>query len=113
MCCFLVPLAQAVATSIYRRNNRNAINSAEATLLKRNIPALEKMLWGGSVMLIVDHIINGELIWRFPFFTALTEVDGTAFFLKELLTVGLPMSLALTFCWLGVNLVKARKIAKA
>lgn len=99
MCCFLVPLAQAVATSIYRRSNRNTISSAEATLLKRNIPALEKMLWGGSVMLIVDHIINGELMWRFPFFSALAKTGGTEIFLKELLTVGVPMSLAITAVW--------------
>ena len=109
MCCFLVPLAQAVATSIYRRNNRNSINSAEATLLKRNIPALEKMLWGGSVMLIVDHIINGELMWAFPFFTALAKTGGADIFLKELLTVGVPMSLVITAVWAVWALVSKKR----
>ena len=113
MCCFLVPLAQAVATSIYRRNNRNAINSAEATLLKRNIPALEKMLWGGSVMLIVDHIINGELTWKYPFFTALTDAGGASVFLRELLAVGVPMSLAITAIWGIWALISERRTAKA
>ena len=114
MCCFLVPMAQAVATTIYRKSiESHNTGSGTAAFVKSKVKDLEKMLWGGTSMLIVDHIINGELIWPFPFFTALTEVDGTAVFLKELLTVGLPMSLALTFCWLGVNLLKARKMAKA
>ena len=50
-------------------------------------------------MLIVDHIINGELSWRFPFFTALSQTDGGEVFLRELLCVGLPMSLVLTAVW--------------
>ena len=96
MCCFLVPMAQAVATTIYRKSiESHNTGSGTAAFVKSKVKDLEKMLW------------------RFPFFTALTEVDGTAVFLKELLTVGLPMSLALTFCWLGVNLLKARKMAKA
>ena len=94
---------------MYRRNNRNAINSAEATLLKRNIPALEKMLWGGSVMLIVDHIINGELMWAFPFFTALAKTGGADIFLKELLTVGVPMSLVITAVWAVWALVSKKR----
>ncbi|MGM9787900.1 MAG: hypothetical protein ACI3ZF_03235 [Candidatus Cryptobacteroides sp.] len=114
MCCFLVPMAQAIATTIYRKaNESHNSGSGTSAFLKSKVKDLEKMLWGGTLMLVVDHIINGELIWRFPFFTALTEVDGTAIFLKELLTVGLPMSLVLSFCWLGVNLLKARKLSKA
>ena len=92
-------MAQAIATTVYRRHNRNSISGESASVLKRHIPALEKMLWGGTVMLIVDHIINGELTWQYPFFTAFTVADGTAVFLKELLTVGVPMSLTLTAVW--------------
>ena len=99
MACFLVPMAQAIATTIYRRTHKEAVDNGNASILKRNIPSLEKMLWGGTVMLIVDHIINGELTWQFPFFTAFTEVDGASVFWKELLTVGVPMSLALTVFW--------------
>ena len=57
------------------------------------------MLWGGSVMLIVDHIINGELTWRFPFFTALGETGGWQIMLREMLTVGVPMSVVITLVW--------------
>lgn len=105
MCCFLVPLAQAVATSAYRKaiEDRNVSSS----VLKSNIPALEKMLWGGSVMLVVDHIINGELTWQFPFFTAL-EQGGWNAMSHELLSVGVPMSVVLTAVWAIWSLVKTR-----
>ena len=76
----------------------------------RQLPALEKMLWGGSVMLIVDHIINGEVTWRYPFFTALTETGGAEVMLREMLTVGLPMSVVLTLVWIGYALIKEHRL---
>lgn len=84
-------MAEAIATTIIRKTSPKA---AEC-----HIGDLEKMLWGGTLMLVVDHIINGELTWAFPFFTALAEKGGTGVFLNELLTVGVPMALALTAAW--------------
>jgi len=110
MSCFIVPLTQAIATSAYRKAHAKSIESPDASALKRNLPALEKMLWGGSVMLIVDHIINGEVTWRYPFFTALEQSGGINVMLKEMLTVGLPMSVVLTLVWIGYALLKERKL---
>lgn len=107
MSCFIIPMAQAIATSAYRKANAKAIESSEHALT-RNIPALEKMLWGGTVMLIVDHIINGELTWQYPFFTAL-ETGGFPVMLRELLTVGVPMSLTLTAIWAVWAILKQKK----
>ena len=109
MCCFLVPLAQAVATSACRRHFGKSVTRPDASPLIRHLPALEKMLWGGTLMLIVDHIINGELTWRFPFFTALNEVGGGGVMLREILTVGVPMSLVLTAAWVIYAVVKDRR----
>ena len=106
MSCFIVPLAQAMVTSTYRKVNEKTIENSTSAL-KRHIPALEKMLWGGSVMLVVDHVINGELTWRFPFFTALENVGGGAVMLREMLTVGVPMSLVITAVWAVYALVKS------
>ena len=108
MCCFLVPLAQAVATSACRKGIERSGRGLDGSPFRRHLPSLEKMLWGGSVMLIVDHIINGELTWRFPFFTALDQVGGGTVMLRELLTVGLPMSAVLTAVWAVYALVKDR-----
>ncbi|MBO7643514.1 MAG: hypothetical protein J6S62_00930 [Bacteroidales bacterium] len=111
MACFIVPLVQAVATSIYCKTAKNSISNPHSALLKRELPALEKMLWGGSVMLIVDHIINGELTWKFPFFTALGVEGGGAVMLREMLTVGLPISIAVTAVWAIYAVLKSRRSA--
>ncbi len=100
-------MAQAIVTSAYRKVNEKSIKTADSAL-KRQIPALEKMLWGGTVMLIVDHIINGELTWQYPFFTAL-ETGGFPVMLRELLTVGVPMSLVLTAVWAIYAILKERR----
>ena len=91
--CFLVPLTQSIATTIYRKTTKNT-----DSFVGRNLKTLELMLWGGSVMLIVDHIINGEFLAWNP---------------MELLTVGLPMSLAVTAIWAVYCYAKERKIAHA
>lgn len=93
MACFVVPLVQAIATSALRKWGR------KDGFVGRNLASLELMLWGGSVMLIVDHVINGELTWRFPFFTALGETGGASVMLREMLTVGVPMSVIITLVW--------------
>lgn len=102
-------MAQAIVTSAYRKVNEKSIETADSAL-KRQIPALEKMLWGGTVLLIVDHILNGELTWQYPFFTAL-ETGGFPVMLREMLTVGVPMSLVLTAVWAVWALSKARRTA--
>ena len=103
-------MTQAIATTAYRKLNAKKIEATGATTLMRHVPALEKMLWGGTVMLIVDHVINGELTWQYPFFTAL-ESGGFPVMLRELLTVGVPMSLVLTAVWAVWTLAKARRAA--
>jgi hypothetical protein len=108
MSCFVVPLAQAVVTSAIRKSNEKN-NRSDHSAFARHLPALEKMLWGGSVMLVVDHVINGELTWRFPFFTALENAGGGAVMLREMLTVGVPMSLVITAVWAVYALAKERK----
>ncbi len=91
--CFLVPLTQAVATTIYRVCTKQTDN-----FVGRNLKTLELMLWGGTIMLLVDHIINGEFLAWNP---------------MELLTVGLPMSVAVTAVWAIYCYAKERKTAQA
>jgi len=103
-------MVQAIATTIYRKVNSESIASSSSAL-KHNVPALEKMLWGGTVMLIVDHIMSGELTWRFPFFTALDVEGGWATMLREMGTVGVAMSIVISLVWMGYSLIRARKTA--
>ena len=108
MACFIVPLTQAVATSIYRKTTDRT-----QSFVGRNLKTLEQMLWGGSLMLIVDHVINGEVTWRYPFFTALETAGGGAVMLREMLTVGLPMSITVTLVWAVYCYMKERKAVRA
>ena len=94
MSCFLVPLTQAAVTSIVRKHNEKKIQDPDARPLMRHLPTLEKMLWGGAVVLLVDHAIHGELF---------------TFSLRELLTVGVPMSVVLTAIWAVWAVVKERR----
>jgi len=87
MSCFIAPLVQAIATSACRKSLTKKSGSA----LVSNLPVLEKMLWGGSMVLIVDHIAHGELL---------------AFNLRELLGVGIPMCAVVTAVWLLMILKK-------
>ena len=102
MSCFIVPMVQAIATYASRKTHKN----------NHNLPTLEKMLWGGTVMLIVDHVISGELTWRFPFFTALELDGGWQVMLREMLTVGVPMCLVITAFWGLWVAFKSKKSAK-
>ena len=70
------------------------------------------MLWGGTLMLIVDHIASGELTWRFPFFTALGQTGGWEVMWHEILAVGVPMAVAVTAVWAVYALLKNRKYAQ-
>lgn len=90
--CFLVPLTQAIATTVYR-----VCTKQTGTFVGRNLKTLELMLWGGTIMLLVDHIINGEFFAWNP---------------MELLTVGLPMSLAVTAIWAIWSYAHERKTAQ-
>lgn len=109
MCCFIVPMVEAIATTAIRKFNGS--NSSNPFLGK--LVNLEKMLWGGTVMLVVDHIINGELTFRFPFFTALGQTGGAEVMLHEMLTVGVPMALLLTALWAAQTLVSSVRQRKA
>jgi hypothetical protein len=94
MSCFLVPLAEAVVVSAVRKGNEKKIHGENAHPLLRELPTLEKMLWGGSLMLVVDHAINREL---------------TTFSWHDILTVGVPMAVVLTAAWAVWALVKSRR----
>ena len=112
MCCFIIPLAQAVVTTVVRKANTKKISKPESSFYLRQLPTLEKMLWGGSVMLIVDHIISGELSWSFPFFTALTVEGGAEVMLHGMLTTGTAMSLVISLVWVGMVKLAELKAAR-
>jgi hypothetical protein len=100
MACFLAPLAEAIVVSAVRfsvkkKEKKEKIVSA----WNKRLALLEKMLWGGELMLIVDHLISGELVPYPPFLTATSSPETTKIMLEEIWKVGGAMCLLVTTVW--------------
>jgi len=93
MACFLVPAGTAIVTAIVRKRIPE----------KYHMNWLNSMLWGGVVMLAVEHISHGEIVLYPPFLTAgLPEV------FPEMMRVGIPMTLSIFLIWRIMVVVAAR-----
>lgn len=115
MACFLVPVAEAVVTTIIEKTVKakekkegvSAESTSEAVKKIRfstKLGWLNKMLWGGSALLAFEHIWHGEVIPTFPFLTAVSEGD-TAGMLVEMGSAGVCMALLVTAVWGGIVVV--------
>jgi len=92
MACFLVPMSAAVVTTAIRKKFPE----------KYHLNWLNAMLWGGSLMLAVEHIAHREIVPYPPFLTA-----GISEVLPEMVRVGIPMTLVVVFVWVAMVVVAA------
>ena len=110
MACFTVPLAEAVVLTAvkkiaFKHNADSVINEAEMTknqkiaVLKEKFRILEKMLYGGSFLLAVEHLYHGEISLVPPFLTAMKNPAEIPEMLREMATVGVGMALLTTVVW--------------
>ena len=84
MACFAVPTVAAIVTTAIGKKVPE----------KYHLNWLNSMLWGGVVMLAVEHIAHGEVVLYPPFLTAgLPEVWA------EMMRVGVPMTLVIFLIW--------------
>jgi len=96
MACFLVPTGAAIVTTAIRKRVPE----------KYHINWLNSMLWGGVIMLAVEHICHGEVVLYPPFLTAgLPEV------FPEMMRVGIPMTLSIFLIW-GIMVTVAAIMSK-
>ena len=122
MACFTVPLAEALIVSAvkvvaFRRNAENVISEAKKEKfaeIKENIKNLEKMLYGGSFLLAIEHIYHGEVVLYPPFLTAMNNPEYIPEMLHEMATVGVGMAVLVTAVWCVAVGVRAlfRKLSK-
>lgn len=114
MACFTVPLAEAVVLTVSKKIllKRNAdkvidaANSAKLESIKEKLGTLEKMLYGGSFLLAVEHLYHGEISFVPPFLTAMKTPAEIPAMLHEMATVGVGMAFLVTAVWaagLGVS----------
>ena len=114
MACFTVPLAEAVVVTVskkilLKKNSDDAADGAKTTkkeAAREKIEMLEKMLYGGSFLLAIEHIYHGEVTFVPPFLTAMNNPEDIPVMLHEMATVGVGMALLVTAAWgiaLGVS----------
>ena len=108
MACFLVPLGEAVVLSVAKKL---AFKKNTDSVIKARLGNLEKMLYGGSFLLAIEHVYHGEVVFYPPFLTALKNPGDTAQMLHEMATIGLSMAVAVPVIWGILTLIEA-KISK-
>lgn len=106
MACFVVPVAEAVVTSIATKvieKKEEASNKSSCGIpFSRKIKWLSNMLWGGSALLAFEHVWHGEVVPWFPFLTAASNPEDASEMLHEMSTVGVTMAILVTVVWLGM-----------
>ncbi len=112
MACFLVSAAEAVVvTAVEKAEEKKEVKAAESGVslpaetvipFSRKLKWLTYLLWGGSALLMFEHIWHGEIVPWFPFLTAMADKAETAVMLQEMATVGVGMAVLITVVWIGM-----------
>ena len=122
MACFLVSTAEAIAVSAAKKvvEKKEEVATEEVvevadphhTPMSVKLGWLAKMLWGGSFLLLIEHMWHGEVVPYFPFLTAMSSKADTIEMLKEMATVGVSMAVLVTAVWgiivLAVHIKESR-----
>lgn len=104
MACFLVPTAEAIVTTVASKSINKHLEGKEnvnelAHHYAKNMKTLNGLLWGGSALLMFEHVWHGEMVPFFPFFTAASNPSDLAAMLHEMSTVGVMMAFLVTLVW--------------
>ena len=98
MACFIAPMSLAIVTTIFRKKIPKSLK----------IGWLNVMIWGGAIMLAVEHIAHGEVVLYPPFLTAMQTPAEIPIMLQEMATVGGTMIIAIVFIWLVMVAISQR-----
>ena len=118
MACFVVPMTEAVVTTVAQRIMKahekeeklspemDCAESVNKIPFSVKLGWLNRLLWGGSALLAFEHLWHGEIVPFFPFLTAVAdgEVSGV---LAEMSTTGVMMAVLVTVVWAGMLLVSS------
>ena len=110
MACFIVPVTEAVITTVASKVVRSReveaakidVHTEAGLPLSRKLKWLNNMLWGGSALLVFEHIWHGELSAVFPFLTAMSDPVEMSEMFSEMATAGVAMSAVVTAVWAGM-----------
>ena len=122
MACFLVPAAEAVVVTVVEKVAEKKESKVEQTTTEEknesfHVPFTAKLKWlmymlyGGSILLMFEHIWHGEVQPFAPFLTAMADKGDMYEMLHEMSTVGVTMALLVTAVW-GIICVVTSKLEK-
>ncbi|HAU32702.1 MAG: hypothetical protein XD78_2210 [Desulfotomaculum sp. 46_296] len=107
MACFLVPMGEAIVTTVIKKvvekNEKEAgVKEASQTRVSwsRKLSWLNRLLWGGVLLLALEHIWHGEVVLWPPFLTAMNNPADIGPMLHEVATIGTGMAVFVTIVWL-------------
>ena len=114
MACFLVSGGEAIIGTAVRevvkkkemeqgvvdeRGNQLTDPAENGICWTRKIGWLLNMLWGGVILLCIEHMWHGEVVPFPPFLTAMNDPSEIPVMLHEMATVGVGMALLVTLVW--------------
>ena len=106
MACFLVPAGEAIVTSVVQKVVENKEKEAGGERTKklglswsRRLSWLNKLLWGGTILLAFEHIWHGEVVPWPPYLTAMANPANVAPMLHEMVVFGGAMAITITVFW--------------
>ena len=132
MACFLVPVTEAVITTVASKVMQSKESSPETvhislddstvteavkTPFSQKLKWLNNLLWGGSALLAFEHVWHGEVVPWFPFLTAAGNPADAGEMLHEMSTVGVTMAVLVTAVWGGMlaisNVIEKKSVTSA
>lgn len=120
MACFLVSGGEAiVVTAVHKAVKKSELEKGivdesgkqltdptqDGICWTRKLSWLMNMLWGGVILLAIEHMWHGEVVPFPPFLTAMYNPADIPVMLGEMATVGVAMAALVTVTWFAVTLV--------
>ena len=118
MGCFVAPVTEAIVVTaaaliVKHKEKKNAdkmqslASEEKKDTASTRLLRLSKLLFGGGILLIFEHIWHGEVIPYFPFFTAAEEgSEAVNEMLHEIATTGILMAVLCTLVWGVVEIIR-------
>lgn len=94
MACFLVPMVLAIVTTFIQKTARNLAE-------KLKLGVLNALLWGGVILLALEHLWHGEITPWPPYLTAMATPSEIPVMLHEMATIGTAMSVTVVLTWIA------------
>ncbi|MGB9885613.1 MAG: hypothetical protein ACPLPT_09105 [Moorellales bacterium] len=118
MACFVVPLGEAIVTTVVqkvveKKEREVGASKPEGLTWSRKLSWLNRLLWGGVMLLALEHWWHGEVVPWPPFLTAMSNPADIGPMLHEMATIGTGMAVTVTVVWAVMVLVAERKVATA